>query len=108
MKPSPRSPRTFAISIAVSFFMMSVTMGVPSKSACTLLRPSRCADHPQAPRSIASCNSRRISACSFSVGIRPDLASSSPMTQVMSGARGMKGSRLIPLGWRSTLSRNSG
>ena len=39
---------------------------------------SRCADQPQAPASIASCSSRRISACSASVGSTPALARSQP------------------------------
>jgi hypothetical protein len=46
-------------------------------------------DQPQAPASIASLSRRFISACSSSVGMRPDFASSRPITQVIIGAMPM-------------------
>src|SRR5271155_1111269 len=45
---------------------------------------------------------------SAAVGFRPDLASSKPIAQIIAGAIGRNGSMFTPLGWRSTLLRNSG
>ena len=95
MKPSPRSPSTSASASCVSGHITSEGIGVPSKSDCAAPPavsafgspgwPRVCDDQPQAPASIASCSRRFSSAVSASVGLRPALASSSPITQISSG-----------------------
>ena len=80
MKPSSRSASTRAKFRMSSSHMMSVTMGEPSKSACTLSGPRRWMEKPQSPASMPSCRSRAISLRSFSEAGSPALAFSRPMT----------------------------
>ena len=84
-KPSPRSPSTFAPfrgrSRRASRRCSSASR--QSRAAPTKVRSGfrRCADHPQAPASIASLQQTgRIMRCSSSVGMRPVFDSSMPIT----------------------------
>ena len=60
--------------------MVSVAMGVPSKSVWAVADPMRWSDQPHAPASSASPISLSISARSSSVGARC-FAASTPITQ---------------------------
>src|SRR5258707_597157 len=51
--------------------MISLPIGVPSESAGILLRPGRCVDDPQGPRSLSSVSKLVISACCLSCVERP-------------------------------------
>ena len=59
--------------------IVSVTIGVPSKSACVELRPRRWIEKPHRPASMPSCSRRCISLRSASVAGRV-LAASRPIT----------------------------
>ena len=87
--------------------IVSVTIGEPSKSACTESGPRRWIENPASPASIPSCSRRCISLRSWSVAGR-DFAASSPITYVISDAVGMYWMTLTPLGARSSESRYSG
>ena len=62
-----------------SSHMVSVTIGVPSKSACTEFGPRRWMEKPHRPASMPSCSRRCISLRSWSVAGRV-LAASRPIT----------------------------
>src|SRR5262245_43044180 len=87
--------------------IVSVTIGEPSKSACTELGPSRWIETPQRPASMPSWSKRCISLRSPGVAGR-DLAASRPITYVIKEAVGMYCTTLTPLGVRSRESRYSG
>ena len=105
-RPSSRSTREKAM-ISRSG-IMSVTIGVPSKSRWTLyISPEICELHPHPPASIASTTSWHICSSSSSLA-RISLALSMPMTYWYSGASGTSDITFTPFGIRSMLSRNSG
>ena len=79
MKPSSRAASTSARHRMSSSHIVSVTIGVPSKSACVELRPRRWMEKPHSPASIPSSRIRAISLRSASVAGRV-LAASRPIT----------------------------
>ena len=68
----------------------------------------RCADHPEAPASMASRSNRRSSACSRSVGRAPALARSAPSTYVSSGQSGSRAPKFTAFGSAATALSISG
>ena len=87
--------------------IVSVTIGEPSKSACTESGPRRWIENPASPASMPSWSRRCISLRSWSVAGR-DFAASRPITYVISEAVGMYWMTLTPFGERSSESRYSG
>jgi len=79
MKPSSRAASTSARHRMSSSHIVSVTIGVPSKSAWVELRPRRWIENPHNPASIPSSRTRCISLRSASVAGRL-FAASRPIT----------------------------
>ena len=107
MKPSSRAASTSARQRMSSSHIVSVTIGVPSKSACVELRPRRWIEKPHNPASIPSSRTRCISLRSASVAGRL-FAASRPITYVISDAVGMYWMQFTPFGAPSSESRYSG
>ena len=70
IEPSSRSASTSARARMSSSPIVSVTIGVPSKSACTEFGPRRWIEKPARPASMPSCSRRCISLRSWSVAGR--------------------------------------
>ena len=80
MKPVPQRASARPSASRSASAIVSVAIGVPSKSVCAVSGPMRCSDQPHAPAPTASAIRRSISARSASFGLRR-FAASTPITQ---------------------------